>query len=121
MSLVGTISLFAGTFFLLAAAIGIVRLPDVYARMHAITKGGTAGIGFMMLGLILFEPSVSVTTRALGIVLFVALTAPVAAHMIGRAAYMSGVDLWTGTIRDELDHRSPEHPEPPEHVAADQT
>lgn len=110
MTIAATGSLFVGSLFLLIAAIGVLRLPDLYGRMHAVTKGGTAGIGFMMLALILFEPTISVAARSIGIMLFVALTAPVASHMIGRAAYFSGVGLWKGTIRDELDDREPEHP-----------
>ena len=121
MTVAATGSLILGALFLLVAAIGVLRLPDLYGRIHAVTKGGIAGVGFMMLALILFEPTVSVATRSLGIVLFVVLTAPVAAHLIGRAAYVSGVALWTGTIHDELDHRSPEHPDPPDHLSADRT
>lgn len=91
----------AGTFFMLVAAIGLLRLPDLYTRMHAVTKAGTLGIGLVLVSAAVAFGDLSVAARALVALLFVLLTAPVAAHMIGRAGYVGGVSLWDGTVFDD--------------------
>ena len=75
---------------MLLAAVGLVRLPDLFTRLHATTKAGTVGAWFMMLAVIYFFSEVVVVMRAVAILLFLALTAPVSAHMIGQAAYSRG-------------------------------
>lgn len=90
-----------GTAFMLVAAIGLLRLPDLYTRMHAVTKAGTLGIGLTLISAAVAFGDVSVTTRALVALLFVLLTAPVSAHMIGRAGYLGGVPLWADTAFDD--------------------
>ncbi len=92
-----------GSTFMLLAAIGIVRMPDVWMRMHCSTKSATLGIGFMQLAVVAsFLHDLSVVMRACIIVGFVFQTAPVAAHMLGRAAYLIKSPLWQKTIRDDL-------------------
>lgn len=93
---------YTGAVFLLLAAVGIFRFPDLYSRMQAATKGATLGIALMLLGVAVYFDELGVTTRALLVIVFFFLTAPVAAHMLGRAAYILGVPLWEGTIGDEL-------------------
>jgi multicomponent Na+:H+ antiporter subunit G len=90
-----------GTAFMLIAAIGLLRLPDLYTRMHAVTKAGTLGIGLTLISAAVAFGDVSVTTRSLVALLFVLLTAPVSAHMIGRAGYLGGVAMWEGTAFDD--------------------
>ncbi|MBN2119222.1 MAG: monovalent cation/H(+) antiporter subunit G [Anaerolineales bacterium] len=100
-----SISLFLlllGAVFMLLAAIGLVRMPDVLMRLHSSTKSATLGVGLIMLGVALFFNDFAIGVRALAIVVFMFFTAPVAAHMIGRAAYLSGVPLWEGTLSDEM-------------------
>jgi multicomponent Na+:H+ antiporter subunit G len=96
--------LFAGAIFTLIAAIGVARMPDLFTRLHCSTKCATLGLGFMMLGAAVYFGDAAIWARALAVVLFFFATAPVAAHMIGRAAYfyLSGVLLWSGTLSDEL-------------------
>jgi multicomponent Na+:H+ antiporter subunit G len=77
-----------GTFFLFIAALGILRLPDAYCRMHASTKAASLGIGFVVLATALFFADTEVSTKALMIVVFIFLTAPVAGHLLGRAAHV---------------------------------
>ncbi|MCC6395880.1 MAG: monovalent cation/H(+) antiporter subunit G [Bacteroidetes bacterium] len=91
-----------GSLFALIAAIGVVRMPDLFLRTAAATKAATFGLGIIMLAVALSFEKLDVTTTAIAVVAFVALTAPVAAHMITRAAYMRGVPLWDKTITDEL-------------------
>lgn len=75
-----------GGFFALIAAIGILRLPDVLTRMHASTKAGTLGSSLILIGGAIFYGETEVTVRVLAIILFLMLTAPIGAHMLGRAA-----------------------------------
>jgi multicomponent Na+:H+ antiporter subunit G len=99
------ILLILGTMFLLLAAVGVTRLPDLFSRMQASTKATTLGVGSMLLAVAVHFGEMRTLTRALLAMAFVFLTAPVAAHMIGRAAYFVGVPLWEGTIIDELRNR----------------
>lgn len=92
-----------GSGFCLLAALGIVRLPDTLTRMHAATKAGTLGAGLLIIGGAVVFQEVGVTLRALTMIFLVALTAPVAAHLIGRASYESGVALSDRTWIDELE------------------
>lgn len=89
-----------GTLFMLVAAIGLLRLPDLYTRMHAVTKAGTLGVGLLLVSAAVAFGDLSVTGRALAALLFVFLTAPVSAHMIGRAGYLGNVALWESTAFD---------------------
>ncbi len=77
--------LLGGGAFVLIAAIGIVRLPDLLTRMHASTKAGTLGALLVLVGLALHAGSGEVATKVVATALFLLLTAPIAAHMIGRA------------------------------------
>jgi multicomponent Na+:H+ antiporter subunit G len=97
-----------GTLALLAA-VGVVRLPDLFTRMQASTKAATLGIGCILLALAVYFNDLGVTVRVLLVIAFLFLTAPVAAHMIGRAAYFDGVPLWEGTLMDELRDRYNRH------------
>lgn len=72
--------------FSLIAAIGLIRFPDVLMRMHASTKAGTLGAGLSLAGAALFFGEISVVTKCVLAILFLLLTAPLAAHMIGRAS-----------------------------------
>lgn len=94
--------LVTGGAFLLLAAIGIVRMPDLYSRIQAATKAATLGVGCIILALAIHFVDLGITVRALLVIAFLFLTQPVAAHMIGRAAYFVGVPLWEHTIMDEL-------------------
>jgi len=91
-----------GAGFLLLASIGIVRMPDLYSRIQAATKAATLGVGCIILGLAIHFVDLGITVRALLVIAFLFLTQPVAAHVIGRAAYFVGVPLWENTIMDEL-------------------
>ncbi len=93
----------AGGLFAVIAAAGILRLPDVLVRMHASTKAGTLGCGLILLAVAIHFGETSATARAFATIVFLFLTAPIAAQMIGRAAYRTGVQLQT-TI-DELGRR----------------
>ncbi|MDM5228661.1 monovalent cation/H(+) antiporter subunit G [Cytobacillus sp. NJ13] len=93
-----------GAFFSLVAAFGVIRLPDVYTRNHAASKSATLGVLCVLLGTLLFfyfKDGYFNSRVVLGII-FIFLTSPIAGHLIGRAAYNSGVKLWDQSVRDDL-------------------
>ncbi len=98
--IVAALLMVGGTIFMLIAAIGLLRLPDLYTRMHAVTKAGTLGAGLLLVSAAVAFGDLSVTGRALTALLFVFLTAPISAHMIGRAGYLGNADLWESTAFD---------------------
>ncbi len=91
-----------GGAFMLLAGVGILRMPDLFMRMQAATKAATLGAGCMLLAVAVHFGELTVVARALLVIAFIFLTAPVAAHMIARAAYSVGTPLWEGTIADEF-------------------
>jgi multicomponent Na+:H+ antiporter subunit G len=94
--------LFLGALFLVIAAVGLLRMPDLFMRMSTTTKASVLCVGLVLAGGAFFFADLAVTTKVFAVVVFVGLTAPVAAHMIGRAAYQEGVTLWHGTLFDDL-------------------
>lgn len=94
--------LFAGACFNLVAAIGILRLPDLFTRLHAATKASTLGVGCVMAAVAIHFWNLETTTRAVATSVFLLLTAPVGAHLLARAAYWMGVQFWEGTHTDEF-------------------
>lgn len=91
-----------GVGFCVVSAVGVVRLPDLYTRMHAATKAGTLGTGLVLGAAVVSAADASAGLRALAIVLFLVATSPVAAHAIARAAYLSG-QARPKVLVDELD------------------
>ncbi len=89
-----------GGFFCFVAGLGVLRLPDVLIRMHASTKAGTLGAGLILAAVAVFFADTATITRAVATIVFLLITAPVAAHMIGRAAFRSGVPLWRTKIEE---------------------
>jgi multicomponent Na+:H+ antiporter subunit G len=88
--------LLSGSLFGLLGAVGIIRMPDLFTRLQASTKAGTLGVTIHFADL-------GITVRAMLVVAFLFLTAPIAAHMIARAAYFVKVPLWEHTEFDELE------------------
>lgn len=91
----------AGSAFALLAALGVLRMPDVFTRMQASTKASTLGLGCLLTGAALQLGDFASLIRVVSIGAFVLLTTPVAAHVIARAAYHADVPLWDGTVLDE--------------------
>lgn len=91
-----------GAIFVLLAAIGLIRMPDTYLRISVTTKAATLGVGLMLVSTAIYFNDLSTTSRAMVIILFVLLTAPVSAHLIGRASYFMGVKLWDKSVMDDL-------------------
>lgn len=93
--------LLAGATLALLAAVGLLRLPDVFLRMQASAKASTLGLACLLVGAALQLPDVSSAIRLGSIAAFVMLTAPVAAHVVARASFLRSAPLWKGTVIDE--------------------
>ena len=98
-----TIAVVLGVVLCVLSAVGVLRMPDVYIRLQVASKASSLGIALLMLGVVLHFGELSVTIRALLVVVFLFLTAPVTAHVIARAAYITHTPLAPGTTPDELD------------------
>jgi multicomponent Na+:H+ antiporter subunit G len=95
--------LVSGSLFMLIAALGIFRFPDLFTRMHAAAKAASFGSGLMLASVAVYHHTEPwIVFEVLLIIFFIFLTAPVAAHMIGRAGYLLKVPLWHKTTPDEL-------------------
>lgn len=103
--IISTLLLVIGGAFMLLAGLGVLRMPDLYMRMQAATKASTLGVACMLLAVAVHFDELGVTTRALLVIAFMLLTAPVAAHMIAHAAHVVDVPMWEGTLTDELRER----------------
>jgi len=93
--------LLSGAFFMLVAAIGILKLPDLYQRLHASSKAATLGVALLLLGAALHSGDMGVISRCFIAIVFFMLTAPVGAHLITRAAYKHQEPLAKETLSDE--------------------
>ncbi|NIK79267.1 multicomponent Na+:H+ antiporter subunit G [Paenibacillus castaneae] len=93
----------AGALISAISAFGLVRLPDVYLRSHAATKSATLGVLFILAGAFLYFAFYldHISAKLLLGIVFVFITAPVAGHLNGRAAYISGVPLWERSVQDD--------------------
>lgn len=92
MILFATLLMALGAAFLLIAAIGVIRLPDPLQRLHSATKAGTLGTALMLVGAIL-SGRVDASVKGLLTLLFLLLTLPLGAQLLGRATYISGTPL----------------------------
>ena len=101
-AVIAGILLIIGAIFATIAAIGLIRLPDLYTRMHAASKAGTLGSGVMLLAIAVFSGETDVILRCIAGIVFFILTAPISAHLLARAAYCTGLSPWAGTVLDDL-------------------
>ena len=99
--IVTAIAWLLGSAVALLAAVGVLRMPDVFTRMQASTKASTLGLGCLLAGAALQMGDFASFIRVASIGAFVLLTTPVAGHVIARASYYGEVPLWSGTVLDE--------------------
>lgn len=97
------ILLVLGAFFMLIASIGMVKLPDLYMRIHAATKAPSLGIFLMMVGIIVYFLNWWTSIEGVVVILFVFITAPIGSHMISKVAHNMGVGKHKSTITDEME------------------
>ena len=98
---IAAVFLLIGLIFLLVAAFGIVRLPDVYLRLHAATKGPTLGLSGMLIAVALHLPSGAVLAKVLVTIAFSFVAMPIGSHLLAKAALRAGPRYWRGTLSDE--------------------
>lgn len=91
IEVIAAVLLVLGGFFCFVAGVGIVRLTDVYTRMHAATKAGTLGLALVALAMMILSDSLVEVLEPLIVFLFMIATAPVGSHLIGRAAFRTGI------------------------------
>lgn len=101
MNLVVLTLAWIGAAFVLAAAVGILRMPDVFGRLQASSKAPTLGVALLATAMTIHFADGSVAARAGALILILFVTAPVAAHLIARAAFVSGADLEPDTVLDD--------------------
>jgi multicomponent Na+:H+ antiporter subunit G len=100
----GAVLLLAGLVFVLAGVIGVLRLPDFYARLHATSKCDTLGLALMVAGIALQAGPTLAAGKILLLAVFVGILNATAAHALGRAAHRSGLAPWVAreiTVPDE--------------------
>lgn len=88
------ICMFAGAVFFFAGTVGLLRFPDVYTRLHALTKADNVGLGLIVIGLMVQVDTWSIVLKLLIIWVLVLLTSATAAHLIANAALRGRVSLW---------------------------
>lgn len=104
--LITAIAWLAGSGFALLAAIGVLRMPDMFTRMQASTKASTLGLACLLIGTALQLGDFASLIRVASIGAFILLTTPVSGLVIARASYFAGVPLWKGTVLDERERDS---------------
>ncbi|WP_112480274.1 monovalent cation/H(+) antiporter subunit G [Vibrio variabilis] len=102
MSVMVAVLLVFGTLLILIASIGVVRMPDLYTRMHAATKAGTVGLAALLFAVALTIHDLTVLSRVVGTLVFILLTAPVAAHLLGKSMQARGYQIWRNPRAGEV-------------------
>ncbi|MBU0677801.1 MAG: monovalent cation/H(+) antiporter subunit G [Verrucomicrobia bacterium] len=91
-----------GAFYSLVSSIGLIRMPDLYNKLHAATKSSTLGSGCVAVAAMIFFDGWDVRARALFVIVFIFLTAPISGLVISKCGHLLKVPQWKGTIRDDL-------------------
>jgi multicomponent Na+:H+ antiporter subunit G len=100
VSVLGGALVLVGAALTLIAGVGVVRLPDLYARLHASSKATSFGIAFVLAGVAVLMPEPDVAVKISAAILFQFVTVPAAAHTIGRRAHREGLEF--GVTIDDL-------------------
>jgi multicomponent Na+:H+ antiporter subunit G len=103
MNEIAAVIILVGALLTALAALGMLRFPDVYTRLHAASKAGPLGAGLILLGAGISSGDPAIMIRALVGFLFLIVTSPVSAHLLSRAAMKSGIPPTTSTISDGWD------------------
>ncbi len=102
IELISGFCLLAGCFFCLVGAIGILRLPDIFCRLHASSLNETLGTPLILLGLIIQIGPNLISLKLLLIAIFILITNPTATHAISRASLHGGIKPLTSTKEQKL-------------------
>jgi multicomponent Na+:H+ antiporter subunit G len=99
-----------GSVFAFIAALGVLRMPDLLLRMHAGTKAGTLAVGLILVAAAIEFATITSVTKAVLAIVFLFITIPIGAHMLGRAAYFIKVPLCKRTVIDEFEEHQKNKP-----------
>ncbi|MEQ8549978.1 MAG: monovalent cation/H(+) antiporter subunit G [Cyclobacteriaceae bacterium] len=102
LEILSLIFILSGSVFMLISAVGLIRLPDFYIRNSASTKAATLGLGLILAGTALFFNQIMVFIEIFAIFLFVFMIAPLAAHIVARAAFKDNIPFWKKTNLVEI-------------------
>lgn len=102
MEILISVLIVAGSGFALIAALGVLRMPDFYMRMHAATKAGAFGALLLLLAAALYFGSLRAVLTSLAVIVFFYITTPVAAQTLAESAYRRGIELWDRSRVDRL-------------------
>lgn len=86
--------LIIGLIFFVGGAVGILRFPDIYTRLHALTKADNIGLGFIILGLLVQIGEFGAGIKVILIWILVVFSSATVCHIIGRAARRMGIEHW---------------------------
>lgn len=92
-----------GTIFIFLAAVGLLKMPDVFLRMSASTIAATLGVSSILIALAVHFSTLGITVHVIGTNIFLFLTVPVGAHLMGRAAHKAKYKQWDKTVVDRLE------------------
>ncbi|WP_187260819.1 monovalent cation/H(+) antiporter subunit G [Pontibacter beigongshangensis] len=107
---ISSVFILVGVAFMLIATIGLLRFPDFYIRMSAITKGSTLGLGLILAGLGIYFDHPAMLLKVVAIISFTFMTAPVAAHVLSRTAVQNKIPFWNKTnLTDFQSYLKKEH------------
>lgn len=98
-----SVFLISGSLLIFIASIGILRLPDIYMRMHASTKATSLGVMLLLTGAMIYYPTFSVIFKSLAVIVFLYLTIPVSANLLGKSALEVNAYRWTKTKKKSPD------------------
>ncbi len=94
IDIVATILMVGGLFFMITGAIGLLRLPDFYTRLHATGKCDTLGEVLLILGCMVYQGWSFVSVKLFFLMFFIFMANPVGTHAIMKAAYYTGLKPW---------------------------
>ncbi len=92
-----------GSLLMLLGAIGLLRFPDIFMRMHAATKAPSLGAMLLLLGFVLYFTTWAIVIKAILIIVFIFITTPVASHAIGATAHQLKMKKWDRMKIDDLE------------------
>lgn len=104
IEIITSLLLVFGAGFMLISALGIVRLPDLYIRMHASTKASSLGIMLLLAALCIYFFTWVLLVKSIFIVVFIFATVPVASHLLAGTGHMLNVKKWKHTVTDEWEN-----------------
>ncbi|MCC6803371.1 MAG: monovalent cation/H(+) antiporter subunit G [Anaerolineae bacterium] len=103
LEILGLVVLWVGVGFSVLGVVGMIRMPDLYCRLHASGKVATVGLCGLLIGTAILMPSAALKLLALAI--FAVLTLPVSTHAIAAAAYRHGIPM-NKAVRDDMAHEA---------------